>query len=80
MSGRNPPVAARQYHHGMNSRADLITASRVDLVLLLLPEIDWLAAAVTMAVSGVPEEVAARVLALPLGRRPVDAWAPPAAR
>lgn len=55
----------------MIARTDIITASRVDLALLLLPEVGWLAAAVAMAVSGVPEEVAARVLALPLERRPV---------
>jgi hypothetical protein len=53
----------------MDQRADLLTASRVDLGLILLPEIGWLAAAVMFAVSGVPAEVAARVLALPLERR-----------
>jgi hypothetical protein len=64
----------------MNQRTDIITASRVDLALLLLPEVGWLAAAVTLAVSGVPEEVAARVLALPLERRRVPVQALPAAR
>jgi hypothetical protein len=59
----------------MNARVDIVTSSRVDLALLLLPEVGWLAAAVTMAVSGVPAEVAARVLALPLERRPVLAAA-----
>jgi hypothetical protein len=50
-------------------RTDLTTASRVDLALILLPFIGWLATSVTLAVSGVPAEVAARVLALPDARR-----------
>lgn len=80
MSGRNLPAAPRSYHCCMDSRIDTITASRIDLTLLLLPDVGWLAAAVTLAVSGVPEEVAARVLALPLERRPVNVPAWPAAR
>lgn len=57
----------------MIERTDLLTASRVDLTLILLPEIGWLAASCTLAVSGVPIEVAARVLAMPAEpkRRPV---------
>jgi hypothetical protein len=54
----------------MIPRTDLITASQVDLALLLLPEVGWLAASCTLAARGVPAEVAARVLALPLERRP----------
>lgn len=53
----------------MVPRTDLITASRVDLALILLPEVGWLAVACTLASSGVPAEVAARVLALPFERR-----------
>ena len=53
----------------MIERTDLLTASRVDLVLLLLPTIGWLTAACTLAINGVPLEVAARVLAMPDARR-----------
>lgn len=53
----------------MTPRVDLITASQVDLALLLLPLVGWLATSCTLAASGVPAEVAARVLALPLARR-----------
>jgi hypothetical protein len=58
-----------RYRAAMIERTDLITASRVDLTLLLLPTIGWLAAACTLAASGVPLEVATRVLALPGSRR-----------
>jgi hypothetical protein len=54
----------------MTERIDLITASRIDLALILLPFVGWLATSVTLAASGVPAEVAARVLAMPLERRP----------
>ena len=54
----------------MIERTDVITASRVDLALILLPTITWLEASIMLAASGVPESVAARVLALPLERRP----------
>jgi len=58
----------------MTPRTDLTTASRVDLTLALLPAISWLEASCTLALSGVPAEVAARVLALPDARRlPVEA-------
>jgi hypothetical protein len=53
----------------MIKRTDLITASRVDLALILLPTITRLEASCMLAASGVPAEVAARVLALPLERR-----------
>jgi len=53
----------------MTTRSDLITASRVDLVLALLPMISNLEAACALAQCRVPLEVAARVLALPLERR-----------
>jgi hypothetical protein len=53
----------------MNSRIDLITARRVDLVLILLPIIGRWEAACSLAADGVPIEVAARVLALPKERR-----------
>lgn len=54
----------------MTPRLDLITASQIDLALLLLPEVGWLATSCMLATSGVPADVAARVLALPLERRP----------
>ncbi|QJE03031.1 hypothetical protein HH212_26095 [Massilia forsythiae] len=57
----------------MTPRTDLITASRVDLALILLPAITWLQASCMLAASGVPVEVAARVMALPLERRMIDA-------
>jgi hypothetical protein len=60
-----------RYAVGMTQRTDLITASRVDDALILLPTISWLEASVMLAASGVPAEVAARVLALPLARRPL---------
>jgi len=61
----------------MTPRTDLLTASRVDLGLILLPEVGWLAAAVMLALSGVPAEVAARALALPGARRAVARTAAP---
>jgi len=54
----------------MTPRTDLLTASQVDLALILLPEITWWEASFMLAVSGVPAEVAARVLTLPAARRP----------
>jgi hypothetical protein len=59
----------------MVERTDLITASRVDLALILLPLVGWLETSVTLAASGVPAEVAVRVMALPSARR---ATPPPA--
>jgi hypothetical protein len=53
----------------MKPRIDFITASRVDLTLLLLPAITWWEASWMLALSGVPAEVAARVLASPDARR-----------
>jgi hypothetical protein len=53
----------------MKPRTDLITASRIDLTLILLPAITWLEASVMLALSGVPVEVAARVLARRGARR-----------
>jgi hypothetical protein len=53
----------------MTPRTDHLTASRVDLALILLPEITWLEAACMLALSEVPAEVAARVLAVPEARR-----------
>jgi hypothetical protein len=55
----------------MTPRTDILTASRVDLTLILLGEITWLEASCMLAVSGVPAEVAGRVLALPGARRAV---------
>lgn len=63
------PAPEQRYRAAMIERTDLITASRVDLTLLLLPTIGWLAAACTLAANDVPLEVAARVLALPDARR-----------
>jgi len=56
-------------HGAMTERTDLITASRVDLTLILLPLIGRWEAAWTLAANDVPLEVAARVLALPGARR-----------
>lgn len=56
----------------MELRTDYLTAIRVDLALILLPAVTWLEASVMLALSEVPEEVAARVLALPLERRAFD--------
>lgn len=56
----------------MTPRTDHITASRVDLALILLPAINWLEVSCMLALSGVPLEVAARVLAEPARRRPTD--------
>jgi len=58
-----------RHHLHMMPRTDHITANRVDLALILLPAITWLEASCMLAASGVPAEVAARVLALPLARR-----------
>ena len=52
----------------MTKRKDVLTASRVDLVLSLLPIISHPEAACGLADSGVPLEVAARVLATPAER------------
>lgn len=57
----------------MKPRTDLATATRVDQTLILLSAITWLEASLMLALSGVPEEVAARVLVLPGARRiPVE--------
>jgi hypothetical protein len=53
----------------MIERTDLVTASRIDCALILLPMVGWLATSVSLAVSGVPAEVAARVLTEPECRR-----------
>ncbi len=53
----------------MDQRLDITTSSRVDLALILLPSITWLEASCMLALSGVPAEVAARVLAEPSRRR-----------
>jgi hypothetical protein len=53
----------------MNKRVDLVTASRVELALILLPLVGWLKTSYTLAASGVPLEVAVRVMALPEARR-----------
>lgn len=60
------------YHVGMNKRADVITAARVDATLILLPLIGWLEASHTLAENEVPAEVAARVLTLPTARRKIE--------
>lgn len=54
----------------MNQRKDMVTASRVDQVLAILPTISWLEACCALAALEVPVEVAARVMALPAERRP----------
>ena len=60
---------ARRYAGVMNRRSDLITASRVDLCLILLPELTWLERTRMFAINQVPADVAARVITLPLERR-----------
>ena len=67
------PVRVR-HHANMTPRTDLITASQVDLTLILLPAITWLEASFILAASGsgVPPEMAARVIALPLERRTIN--------
>jgi hypothetical protein len=67
-----------QVVRGCDPRTDLITASRVDLALILLPLVGWQATSVTLAMSGVPPDVAARVMALPHDRRPTRPAAFPA--
>lgn len=67
---RAPPGC--RYRVGMEPRIDVITASRVDLALTLLPAITWLEASCMLARSRVPADVAARVLVLPGARRRVD--------
>jgi hypothetical protein len=62
-------TAVRGHHGAMIERIDLLTASRVDCALILLPLVGWLATSVSLAISGVPAEVAARVLAEPVCRR-----------
>jgi hypothetical protein len=57
----------------MIERKDILTASRVDLVLILLPVISHQEAANALIASGVPVEVAARVLATPAERRAMEA-------
>ena len=52
----------------MKPRIDILTASRVDLVLLLLP-MSSKSEAFSLIHSGVPLEIAARVLDLPRERR-----------
>lgn len=66
---RQMPAMGREQDHGMKPRIDVVTASRVDLALLLLPMVTWLEASCMLALSGVSDEVAARVLALPGARR-----------
>ena len=46
----------------------MLTASRVDLVLIFLPIVNPMEAAWALSASGVPPEVAARVLATPTER------------
>jgi hypothetical protein len=60
------------YAGEMTERTDLVTASRVDATLILLPLIGWLEASCTLAVNSVPADVAARVLTLPMARRQID--------
>lgn len=62
-------LAALQHHHGMTQRTDSHIAMQVDLTLILLPIITWLEASVMLPVSGVPAEVAARVLVQREARR-----------
>jgi hypothetical protein len=60
------------YRKAMPERADILAASQVDLVLILLPIITHFKAACSLAASGVPIEVAARVLTMPAERRAIS--------
>ena len=55
----------------LRQRTDILTASRVDLVLALLPIITRAEAEQSLADSGVPADIAARVLDHPEQRRPM---------
>lgn len=56
----------------MIDRTDVLTAIRVDLTIILLPKIGWLAASCMLAANHVPLDVAIRVLAQPRERRHVE--------
>jgi len=56
----------------MSKCEDLLAASRVDYVLILLPIIMRAEAEQSLADSGVPADVAARVLDSPEQRRPMQ--------
>ncbi|MFK3738015.1 hypothetical protein [Massilia sp. TN1-12] len=58
----------------MIERTDLLTASRVDLTLILLPLIGRWETAWALAANDVPLEVAARVLAEPWRRRAIEPY------
>lgn len=64
-------MPTRQYHAVMIERTDLFTASKVDLTLILQPAIGRWEASWMLAASGVPLEVASRVMAVPAERRRV---------
>ena len=53
----------------MTARKDLLTASRIDLALILMPSIGFQEAARMLARSGVAISLAARVLIQPPSRR-----------
>jgi hypothetical protein len=55
----------------MQSRTDAITASRVDLALILMPLIGIQAAARMLAHVGIPDSLALRVLIRPTRRRQI---------
>jgi hypothetical protein len=55
----------------MNMRTNVITAARVDATLILLSLIGWLEASCTLAANDVQDDVAARVLTLPMARRKI---------
>ena len=61
--------AGTRYGVDMDARTDTLTACQVDLALTLLPAITWQEAACMLTLSGVPVEVAARVLVQPAARR-----------
>jgi hypothetical protein len=59
----------QQYHAVMFECTDLFTASKVDMTLILLPAIGRWETSWMLAASGVPLEVASRVMAVPVERR-----------
>lgn len=74
MSQVKSASAKSAYVDTMENRRDLLTASRVDLTLILLPLIGRWETAWALAANGVPIDVAARVLAEPWRRRAIEPY------
>jgi hypothetical protein len=61
----------RRYHGTMTERNDILTVSRIDLVLILMPIISVDEARYAMSASGVPAHGVTRVIFTPVERRPL---------